>query len=86
MKKIAFTLYVFAIIIMFSLYTIPDPGSVAKKTPGQNTPVSITVKAEEPLKVFVKVKNQQNNQPLVNRFHPYCTQLNYNFSQQNIIN
>ena len=55
MKKIAFTLYVSAIIIMFPLYIVLELGYVAEKASEINTPINVIEKVEEPLEAFVKV-------------------------------
>lgn len=55
MKKIAFTLYVAAIIIMMPLCAVLELDHGAQKAPKSNTQVSVVEQVKGPLKAFVNV-------------------------------
>lgn len=59
MKKIAFTLYVTAIIIMLPLCAVLELHHGAKKASKTDTSVSVIEKVKEPSKAFVKVMSHK---------------------------
>jgi len=77
MKKIAFTLYVSAIIIMFPLYIVLELGYLAQRAPETIAPVSVIEKVEEPGKAFVKAESGNNNRGIINRLPPTVNTITY---------
>lgn len=69
MKKIVFTLYVTAILIMLPLCAVLELDHQAQKASTSATPVSVVEQVKEPSKVFVNMIRRQK-EGLVKRSLP----------------